>query len=137
MSPFATANSFVLAPEDPARRVTITSSGTGTTPIGLYDGRDQAQNGWFVLRSELPSGKTGRVVEWTIQPHSVADYVRAPVIGHSQLGYAPSARKVATIELDRNDRQQLAPRLLRVQADGSTVSVKSGRVSIASGTGSS
>ena len=113
--PFATASSFVLAPEDPTRRVTI----TGSAPIGLYDGRDQAQNGWFVLRSELPSGKTGRVVEWTIQPNSVADYVRAPVIGHSQLGYAPEQAKVAVIELDRNAKPEGPARLLRVGPDGS------------------
>lgn len=119
--PFASAASFVLAPEDPNRRVTV----SGNVPIGLYDGRDQAQNGWFVLRSELPSGKTGRVVEWTISPNSVADYVRAPVIGHSQLGYAPEQSKVAVIELDRNAKPSGAARLLRVGADGNFVEAAS------------
>jgi len=114
--PLATGVSFVLAPEDPNRRVTIAS----TQPIGLYDGRDQAQNGWFVLRSLLPAGKTGRVVEWTISPNSVADYVRKPVIGHSQLGYTPDQPKVAVIELDRNAKPSGPARLLRINANGST-----------------
>ena len=37
--PLASATSFVLAPEDPARNVAISS----TVPIGLYAGRDQAR----------------------------------------------------------------------------------------------
>lgn len=111
---------FVLAPEDPARRVTIRSN----APVQLFDGRNQAQNGWFVLRSLLPAGRTGTVLEWEVQPNSVPGWLRAPVIAHSQLGYAPGARKVATIELDRNDRTTAPARLLRVGADGSTTTVK-------------
>jgi len=113
--PFASGRTIVLAPEDPARRVTVTSAGAA---MNLHDGRNQAQNGWFVLRSELPSGRTGRVVEWTIRANSVADWVREPVIGHSQLGYAPAQAKVAVIELDPNDRPAGPVRLLRIGADG-------------------
>ena len=29
------------------------------TELMLFDGRNLAQNGWFVVRSLLPSGKTG------------------------------------------------------------------------------
>jgi hypothetical protein len=115
----AQGNSFVLAPEDPARRVTITSS----AGIQLFDGRNQAQNGWFVLRSPIPAGRTGNVLEWTIRPNSVPGWLRPPVIAHSQLGYTPGARKVATIELDRNDRRTLPARLLRVGADGAMTPV--------------
>lgn len=117
--PIATARRFVLAPEDAARRVTVES----TAPVELYDGRNQAQNGWFVLRSLLPAGKTGAVLEWTIRPTSVPGWRRAPVIAHSQLGYTPGAQKVATIELDRADTRALAPRLLRVGADGAMAPV--------------
>ena len=59
MSTSPTGRSITFAPEDPARRVTVTSGGA---PIGLYDGRNQAQNGWFVLRGLLPAGRTGRVL---------------------------------------------------------------------------
>lgn len=111
---------FVLAPEDPARRVTVSS----TVPVQLFDGRNQAQNGWFVLRSLLPAGRTGSVLEWAIQPNSVPGWLRPPVIAHSQIGYTPAARKVATIELDRNDRRALPARLLRVGDDGRMTPVK-------------
>lgn len=121
--PLATGKAFVLAPEDPSRRVSVrTSDGS----IQLFDGRNQAQNGWFVLRSLLPSGRTGRVLEWTIEAAAAPGWLRPPVIGHSQLGYAPSETKVATIELDRNDRRRLAPRLLRLTASGSAVPVSAG-----------
>ncbi|PSJ43625.1 glycoside hydrolase [Sphingomonas deserti] len=121
--PLATGKSFVLAPEDPARRVSVrTSEGT----IQLFDGRDQAQNGWFVLRSLLPSGRTGNVLEWTVEAAAAPGWLRPPVIGHSQLGYAPAEKKVATIELDRGDRRRLAPRLLRLSASGAAVPVSVG-----------
>jgi hypothetical protein len=114
--PLAEGRRIVLAPEDPARRVTVTSS---DGPIALYDGRNQAQNGWFVLRSLLPAGRTGAVMEWTIEANSVRDWVRPPIIGHSQLGYAPAQRKVAVIERDPNDTRPDEVRLLRIGEDGS------------------
>ncbi|WP_258047985.1 glycoside hydrolase family 9 protein [Sphingomonas citri] len=117
--PIAAARRFVLAPEDAGRRVTIESS----EPVQLYDGRNQAQNGWFVLRSLLPTGKTGTVLEWTVRPTSVPGWRRAPVIAHSQLGYTPGGSKVATIELDRADTRALTPRLLRVGSDGTMTPV--------------
>jgi endoglucanase len=122
--PFAAGKTLVLAPEDPARRVTITAA---SGELGLFDGRDQAQNGWFVVRSVLPAGKTGRVVEWTMTPNSVPGWARAPVIGHSQLGYAPGQNKVAVIELD--SAMKAAPataRLLEVAANGTTRPVLNG-----------
>lgn len=122
--PMAQGKVFVLAPEDPARRVTIAAS---EGEIRLFDGRNQAQNGWFVLRSLIPSGRTGKVIDWTLDAHSVPGWTRAPVITHSQLGYAPAAAKVATIELDRNDSRIHTARLLRVQPDGTTTAVKSGQ----------
>ena len=121
--PMAAGNHFVLAPEDPARRVAVTAN---RGSIQLYDGRNQAQNGWFVLRSLIPAGETGTVVDWTLDANSVAGWTRAPVITHSQLGYAPGSAKVATIELDRDDERVATARLLRVQPDGTTVTAKSG-----------
>ncbi len=112
--PIASGRRFVLAPEDPARRITI----MGDAPIALYDGRNQAQNGWFVLRSLLPAGKTGAVLQWTVTPQSDATWLRTPVIAHSQLGYAPGGAKVATVELDRNDKRRPPLRLVRIAADG-------------------
>lgn len=120
--PIAEGHRFVLAPDDPARRVTVRSEGA---PIALYDGRNQAQNGWFVLRSLLPVGKTGTVLRWTVAATSVPGWLRAPVIGHSQLGYVPGQAKVATVELDGNDTRRPPVRLLRIGEDGTEHVVKS------------
>ena len=50
-APIAVGKTFVLAPDDHERRVTIrVTSGE----LQLLDGRNVAQNGWFVMRS--PSG---------------------------------------------------------------------------------
>ncbi len=115
--PLATAKTFVLAPEDETRRVTVTD--TDGADIGLYDGRNQAQNGWYVLRTMLPAGKSGTVVSWTVTANAVPNWTRAPNIGHSQLGYAPSQEKVAVIELDPNDTPAKTARVLEVKPDGS------------------
>ncbi|UZK65719.1 glycoside hydrolase family 9 protein [Sphingomonas sp. M1-B02] len=116
--PMASGQTIVFAPEDPARRVTVRSA---AGKLELFDGRNQAQNGWFVLRSLIPEGKTGRVVEWTVSPNSVPGWLRDPVIGHSQLGYAPQQAKVAVIELDANAKPAGVARLLRLDATGKTV----------------
>jgi len=113
--PFAQGRTVVLAPDDAARRVTIrTASGR----VEMFDGRNQAQNGWYVVRQLIPTGRTGRVLEWTLDAASTPGWLRPAVIAHSQLGYAPAATKTATIELDRDDRRSLRPRLLRIGPDG-------------------
>jgi endoglucanase len=122
--PFASGRTLVLAPEDPERRVTIASTG-GT--LSIHDGRDQAQNGWFVVRSPIPAGQTGRVLEWTVTPNGIPGWAREPVIGHSQLGYAPNQAKVAVIELDPAMKDPpTTAQLLKVEADGTIRPVLSG-----------
>ncbi len=118
--PIARGNELVLAPEDPERHITIQSHGN---ELLLYDGRNQAQNGWFVVRSLIPGGKTGRVIEWFLSASTIPDWVRPPVIAHSQVGYHPDQDKVAVIELDPNDYQRESCRLLAVSEDGSITEV--------------
>lgn len=113
--PLTSGSRLVLAPEDPARRVVIASP---DVPLRLYDGRNKAQNGWFVVRSLLPADETGAVLEWTIDISSIEDWTRAPVIGHSQVGYHPRQRKVAVIELDPRADPEGKARLYRVGVDG-------------------
>jgi hypothetical protein len=98
--PFATAKSFVLAPEDPERRVAITSV---MGDLQLHDGRTVAQNGWFVVRSLLATKTSGKVADWYVEPHRVPEWTRPPVIQYSQVGYHPAQQKVAVIELDAHD----------------------------------
>lgn len=112
--PLATGNRLVLAPDDPLRRVSIKSS----TELRLFDGRNKAQNGWFVVRSLIPAGKTGAVIDWQVTANIQPDWVRPPMIAHSQVGYHPDQEKIAVIELDQNHKQESKARLLKVAGDG-------------------
>ena len=112
--PMSTGHQIVLAPEDEALRVGVSSE----TEIGIYDGRHLAQNGMFVLRSLLPAGKTGVVLEWYLEPSVSKDWVRKPNIGFSQVGYSPAQKKVAVVELDKNDTPAKTAKLLKVNPDG-------------------
>ena len=113
--PIATGHSLVLAPEDPARRVTIQSA---DAELSLFDGRNQAQNGWYVVRSLIPAGHTGKVLTWSLSASMIPDWLRTPVIGHSQVGYRPDQAKTAVIELDRKDPLIAQARLLRLNERG-------------------
>ena len=58
------------------------------------------------------------MLQWTITPQADPAWLRTPVVAHSQLGYAPDAIKVATVELDPRDSRRPALKLLRVGVDG-------------------
>ncbi|KAA6336863.1 hypothetical protein EZS27_015019 [termite gut metagenome] len=122
--PIASGKSIVLAPDDPERHITIRS--TDDSELLLFDGRNKAQNGWFVVRSLLPAGKSGKIAEWSITANTVKGWTRKPVIAHSQVGYHPSQQKVAVIELDKNDKPKSTAALLKVNNDGSVVKAFSG-----------
>ncbi len=113
--PMARGTSLVLAPGDSSRRVTIQSR---LGELMLFDGRNPAQNGWFVVRSIIPPGKSGRVVEWFLTAGSIPGWIRPPVIACSQVGYHPAQRKIAVIELDRNDRPFPTARVVRIDGEG-------------------
>ena len=115
--PIETGHSFVMATDDPSRMVKVSSD---DSELKLFDGRMLAQNGWFVLRSVLPAGKTGKVVTWTVEPNAIAGWIREPNIGFSQIGYTPEQPKVAVIELDKNDQPQSTASLMRILPDGKT-----------------
>ncbi|HEX7763157.1 MAG TPA: glycoside hydrolase family 9 protein, partial [Cellvibrio sp.] len=115
---------LVLAPEDVERRVSIQSTGT---PLELYDGRGKAQNGWFVVRSKIPANKTGAVIEWQIDAATVKNWIRKPMIAHSQVGYHPAQKKVAVIELDARDKKIQKASLVKINADGTRKTVLSGK----------
>ena len=113
--PIATGRTLFLAPEDPQRRIKIeTLSGD----LMLLDGRNVAQNGWFVVRTLIPENKTGTVVEWRITPTIIQDWIKPPMIAHSQVGYAPKQPKRAVIELDKNDTPLATASLLQLNKAG-------------------
>ncbi|ACR12726.1 glycoside hydrolase family 9 domain protein [Teredinibacter turnerae T7901] len=120
----AKGHNLVLGAGDAERQISIASEGL---ELALYDGRGKAQNGWFVVRSVLPAGKTGDVLTWKLSANVEKNWLRTPVIGHSQLGYHPSQQKVAVLELDKNDRSNDKVSLVRINNDGSTKVVAKGR----------
>ncbi len=119
VDPVATGKRFVLAPEDPARRVAITALAGGD--LMLLDGRNLAQNGWFVVRALLPAKATGKVAEWSVVPNTIPKWTRTPVIGFSQVGYHPGEKKVAVIELDPNDTPLATASVFELVPDGAPV----------------
>lgn len=112
--PMETGREIVMAPDAPERMIKITSD----TDLMLFDGRMIAQNGWYVLRSLLPAGKTGKVLTWIIEPNSIDGWIRKPNIGYSQVGYLPDQPKVAVIELDKNDTPLKKASIWRINTNG-------------------
>ena len=113
--PLETGHKITMAMDAPDRMISISSE---DSELQLYDGRMLAQNGWFVLRSELPKGKTGKVITWTVEPNAIPGWIREPNIGFSQIGYVPNQPKVAVIELDKQDKPQATASLMRIKEDG-------------------
>jgi endoglucanase len=124
--PLVSGNSITLAPEDPLYRVRVTSE---TAPVSLYDGRDRSQNGWFVLRTLIPSGKTEGAVVWHIRPINIPNWTRPPMVAHSQVGYPPNFPKVAIIEMDPKFDAPKTAKVLRLGEDGSYQPVFEGALS--------
>ena len=123
--PLETGHRIVMASDDPEHMITISCD---DAELKLFDGRMLAQNGWFVLRSVLPKGKTGKVITWTVEPHAIPDWIREPNIGFSQVGYIPDQPKVAVIELDKNDQPQATASLMRINPDGTTEQAFTGNI---------
>lgn len=123
--PLETGRTLLLAPDEPSRLVKITSH---DADLMLFDGRVLAQNGWYVVRSLLPTGKTGKVLTWTVEPNAIKGWVREPNIGFSQVGYLPTQPKVAVIELDKKDKPLAKASLYKIGNDGKASSVFSGNI---------
>jgi endoglucanase len=113
--PIATGQRIVLSPEDPLTHVAISSD---SGPLMLFDGRNKAQNGWFVVRTLIPSDRTQNAVVWHIHPNVVSGWTRPPVVAYNQVGYTPQRDKVAVIELDPLFDAPKTARVLRLSPDG-------------------
>lgn len=123
--PFAKGNSMTIGVDDPLARINVKSD---TSELMLFDGRDRAQNGWFVLRSLIPPGKTAGAIVWHIRPDVIPNWTRPPVIAHSQVGYAPDFSKVAVLELDPKFDAPKSAKVLRLTEDGSYKQVFEGAI---------
>lgn len=122
--PIATGHKIVLAPEDDYRRIAIESE----SELMFFDGRNKAQNGWLVLRSLIPAGETGRVMEWKLDVSGIENWLRDPVVSFSQVGYHPSQTKKAVIELDKNATYLPEASLFKFDENGKKIKVHTGDV---------
>jgi hypothetical protein len=123
--PLETGRTILMAPDEPERLIKITSH---DVDLMLFDGRMLAQNGWFVVRSLFPAGKTGKVLTWTIEPNAIKGWIREPNIGFSQVGYLPSQPKVSVIELDKKDKPLAKASVYKIGNDGKATEVFSGSI---------
>ena len=126
-SPLASGKKISFAPDDPERNITICSL---DNELMLFDGRNKAQNGWFVVRSILPAGKSGKIAEWFITAQTIPNWTRQPVIAHSQVGYHPEQQKIAVIELDKNDKTLSNILLQKINSNGSIINVITGKTKL-------
>lgn len=124
--PLATGKLVVLSPEDPERRVKIQSD----DEIMLFDGRNLAQNGWFIVRSVLPVKKTGKVLSWYVEPNAINKWIKEPMVGFSQVGYVPQEEKIAVIELDMKDKPEKVASLFKVTEQGEYKEVFKGKLTV-------
>jgi endoglucanase len=125
--PITSGKILIMAPEDPERYVKIQSL---TNELLLFDGRNLAQNGWYVVRGLIPANKTGKVLEWYLKANTIKNWKRTPVIGHSQVGYHPDQEKIAVIELDKNDSPLKSASLFKVTPEGESLEILTADVKV-------
>lgn len=113
--PLASGSTLVVAPEEDLQRLIIQSRGT---PLELWDGRFNHNNGWYIVRSLVPAGTKQAAIEWIITPNTVKEWLYEPVIQVSQLGYHPRQNKVAVVELDMDDLPAPEFRLYKLREEG-------------------
>lgn len=120
-APYSTGHTFTVCPDDPLLRFTVHSEGS---ELKLYDGRMNHNNGWFVLRAEIPAGATKEAINWLITPNVVQDWIYQPVVQTSQVGYHPNQPKKAIIEIDKRDNQIQKAQLYRLTSNGKELAME-------------
>lgn len=120
--PMAIGPELNITPEDKYLNMTINNP---DGDLQLIDGRVKHNNGWFVVRSLIPSGVTNGAIEWIIKPNIVDDWMYGPVIHTSQVGYKSKQSKFAVIELDKRDTSNCQAILKRILPRGGLETVLS------------
>lgn len=124
--PLATGARLSVAPETEGQRMLIESK---TGDLQLLDARSKRNNGWFVVRSLVPAGASKGAIEWVITPHAIRGWKYQPVVHVSQIGYHPAQKKIAIVELDREDSGVDPVRVLSIEPTGGTHPVLSAKPS--------
>lgn len=119
--PLATGKMLTIAPDVPEQTIKITSM---KEELKLLDGRFYHNNGWFVVRSEIPSGATKNAIEWFVEPYVAVGFKHKPVVHVSQVGYHPGQPKVATLELDKAETHIENISLIRLSEKGGFETIK-------------
>ncbi|MCR4617149.1 MAG: glycoside hydrolase family 9 protein [Lachnospiraceae bacterium] len=115
--PYAEGNRIIIGPEDPE---TCFSVEVKDSKLGLYDGRFNHNNGWFVISCEIPGGKTENALEIEIKANVNKKHVNPATIQVSQVGFHPGETKKAIIELDKNDNSLKEIVLEKLTGEGAT-----------------
>jgi endoglucanase len=113
-SPLSSGKKLTIVPENDLQRMQISSNGK----IELWDGRGNHNNGWFIVRELIPSGKSGNAIEWIVTPSVSEKWRYQPVIHISQIGYHPDQPKIAIIETDSRKEQITSVKLLQITREG-------------------
>lgn len=119
--PMATGKKLTIAPDEPKQTMVITSE---RSDLQLLDGRFYHNNGWFVVRSEVPAGATKNAIEWLVEPKVVDGFKQQPVVHISQVGYHTDQPKIATVELDKTETNIGDVSLIRMNETGGTDVIK-------------
>ncbi len=122
--PIATGKKLTIAPDQSSQTMVISSL---KSDLQLVDGRFYHNNGWFVVRSEVPSGVTSNAIEWVIEPTIIENFKQKPVVHVSQVGYHTDQQKIASVELDKVETEILNVSLLRLSENGGFKTIKSGQ----------
>ncbi len=115
IEPMGNGTVLTLAGEDPMRKVVIEST---SGDLVLTDERNSYHGGWISVKTEIPSGVTGKAVEWKITPNTIPGWKRDPMIAVSQVGYHPDQVKKAILELDPQHGSLEKMKLLKVDGSG-------------------
>ncbi len=116
-APYAEGRTLTVCPDDPLTRLQVACL-TPDTGLALYDGRMNHNNGWFVVSSPLPAGRTENALCWRITPHAVPGWRSPAVIQVSQVGYHPDQGKRAVVETDPDADAPGSVALERITARG-------------------
>ena len=119
-APLGTGPRITIASETDTQRLIIESR---TGDLQLLDGRNKHNNGWFIVRSTAAGGSTKGAIEWVIRPHGIAGWREPATVQVSQVGYHPSQKKIAVMELDASEKTMKTARLYRASENGGLVPV--------------